>query len=374
VKRITLAAMAIVLIAFGFGAQQAAAATETIFDYIPSPLPDNVASYSYESWGVAEAGDGISFSTSGLQTLDNAKVVVSSWACQVGTAWAADNTVPCVTTPGSTFSMPITLNLYTPGLALIASRTQTFNVPFRPSSNPECAETVNGQGWGADCFLGLAHVVTFDLTGMVVPDEIVYGVAWNTSSYGYAPIGDEAACAAVQYAGCPYDLLNLGVEGTTPSVGTDESPAGAYQYSVFPSAYCDGGTASVFRLDDGCWGGFNPLIRFSRFVAEGGGGGGGGGGTPPPTVDCTITGTAGADILVGTAGNDVICARAGDDIVRARGGADVVRAGAGNDRVRGNFGDDFLAGNAGNDRLRGGPGFDVCRGGRGVDILRGCEA
>ena len=122
----------------------ASAATETIFDYIPSPLPDNVASYSYESWGVAEAGDGISFSTSGPQTLDNAKVVVSSWACQTGTGWAADNTVPCVTTPGSTFTMPITLNLYTPDLALIASRTRTFDIPFRPSSNPECPETVNG--------------------------------------------------------------------------------------------------------------------------------------------------------------------------------------------------------------------------------------
>jgi RTX calcium-binding nonapeptide repeat (4 copies) len=359
------------------GASAATAAAETIFDYVPSPLPDNVASYSYESWGVAEAGDGISFSTSGPQTLDNAKVVVSSWACQVGTGWAADNTVPCVTTPGSTFSVPITLNIYTPGLALIASRTRTFDIPFRPSSNPACDETVNGQGWGADCFLGLSHVITFDLTGVVVPDEIVYGVAWNTSSYGYAPIDDEAACAAVQYAGCPYDLLNLGVEGDAqPDIGADESPNGAYQYSVFPSAYCDGGTggSSVFRLDDGCWGGFNPLVRFSRFVEEPAGGGGGGGGTPPPTVDCTITGTAGADLLIGTPGNDVICAKAGDDIVRARGGADVVRAGAGNDRVRGNLGDDFLAGNAGNDRLRGGPGFDICRGGRGVDILRGCEA
>jgi Ca2+-binding RTX toxin-like protein len=361
------------ILALGVGT--ASAATEVIFDYVPSPLPDNVASYSYESWGVAEAGDIISFSSDGPQQLDTAKVVVSSWACETGTAWAADNAVPCTTIPGSTFAVPITLNLYDPNLTLIDTTTQTFHIPFRPSSNPECPETVNGQGWGADCFLGLAHVITFDLSGITVPDAIVYGVAFNTSDYGYDPIGDGAACAAVQYAGCPYDLLNLGVEGTAPTVGTDLSPNGAYQYSVFPSAYCDGGTggSSVFRFDDGCWAGFNPLVRFSRLIAEGGGGGGGGG-TPPPTVDCTITGTAGADLLVGTAGNDVICAKAGDDIVRARGGADVVRAGAGDDRVRGNFGNDYLAGNAGNDRLRGGPGFDTCRGGRGVDILRSCEA
>ena len=355
----------------------ASAATETIFDYIPSPLPDNVASYSYESWGVAEAGDGISFSTSGNQTLDNAKVVVSSWACEEGTGWAAENEVPCVTTPGSTFAVPITLTLYDPNLSMIHSTTKTFNIPFRPSSNPECDETVNGQGWGQDCFLGFADVITFDLTGVVVPDEIVYGVVWNTASYGYDPIGNGAECQAVQYAGCDSSLLNLGVEGTAPAnVGTDESPAGAYQYSVFPSAYCDGGEggSAVFRFDGGCWAGFNPLVRFSRFVEETGGGGGGGGGTPPPASDCTITGTAGADVLIGTPGGDVICAKAGDDIVRGRGGDDIVRGGPGNDRERGGLGNDLLLGNAGNDRLNGGPGFDTCRGGRGTDRLRNCEA
>ena len=86
--------------------QTVSAAAETIFDYIPSPLPNNVASYSYESWGVAEAGDQISFSTNGNQTLDNAKVVVSSWACENGTGWAAENAVPCTTTPGSDVRRP----------------------------------------------------------------------------------------------------------------------------------------------------------------------------------------------------------------------------------------------------------------------------
>jgi Ca2+-binding RTX toxin-like protein len=356
----------------------ASAATETIFDYIPSPLPGNVASYSYESWGVAEAGDGISFSTTGPQTLDNARVVVSSWACQTGTGWAADNTVPCETTPGSTFAVPITLNIYDPNddLSLVHAITKTFNIPYRPSSNPECAETVNGQGWGDDCFLGLAHTITFDLTAIVVPDEIVYGVSWNTASYGYQPLGGGAECQAVQYAGCDSSLLNLGVEGTAPAnVGTDESPNGAYQYSVFPSAYCDGGAggSSVFRFDDGCWGGFNPLVRFSRFVEEtGGGGGGGGGGTPPGP--CTISGTAGADILIGTAGFDLICGFGGNDIIRGRGGDDILRAGAGNDRVRGGFGNDLLRGGPGNDRLNGGAGYDTCKGGQGSDTLRNCEA
>jgi len=371
-KLLALPALALAMVALAI---PASAAAEVVFDYLPAPLPGgNVASYSYESWGVAEAGDGIEFSTNGPQPLAAARIVVSSWACESGTGWAAENVVPCETTPGSTFPVTISLRLYDPNddLSLIAQRTREFDIPFRPSTNPECPATVNGQGYGPDCLFGKAHVISFDLAGITAPDEIVYGVAWNTASYGYDPIGNGAECQAVQYAGCDSSLLNLGVEGTAPAnVGTDVTPNGAYQFSVFPSAYCDGGVggSSVFRLDDGCWGGFNPLAQFLRVGEEaGGGGGGGGGGTP---TGCTITGTAGDDLLVGTPGADVICARGGDDLVRARAGDDVVKGGTGDDRLRGNLGDDLLRGGPGRDRLRGGPGFDTCRGG---ERLSGCDA
>lgn len=357
----------------------AGAATETIFNYIPSPVPGNVLSYSYESWGVTEAGDQVEFSTNGPQLLDNAKVVLSVWACENGTAWAAENAVPCVTTPGSTFPVQIRLRLYdvNDDMSVVWGAVQTFQIPYRPSTNPECPATENGQGWGEDCFLGRSHVITFDLTGAIVPDEFVYGVSWNTASFGYDPIGNGAECQAVQYAGCDSSLLNLGVEGDAPpAVGIDLLPNGIWQYAAFPSSYCDGGEGgiNVFREDNGCWDGLNPLVQFNRFVAEGGGGGGGGGGAPPPPGPCSITGTAGADLLVGTAGADVICARGGDDIVRAKPGDDVVKAGAGNDLARGGIGDDLLRGGPGRDTLRGGPGFDTCIGGGGVDIIKGCEA
>jgi hemolysin type calcium-binding protein len=367
-KRVIVGAFAVAMVTLS--AQTVSAAAEVIFDYIPSPLPDNVASYSYESFGVAEAGDGISFSTNGPQTLDNAKVVVSSWACQIGTGWAAVNAVPCVTQPGSTFPISITLNIYDPNdaMSVVDTTTQTFDIPFRPSRNPDCPETENGQGWGQDCFLGFAHTIRFDLTGVVAPDEIVYGVAWNTSDYGYDPRGDGAACAAAQFAGCPYDLLNLGVEGNAPAmVGTDESPNGAWQYAVFGASYCDGGAGGVaeFRFDDGCWDGFNPLVQFSRFVSEGGGGGGGGGGTPPPpSSDCTITGTDAPETLAGTDGDDVICAKAGADTLRGKSGDDLEKGGKGAD---------LLKGGPGNDALNGGPGHDTCKGGKGSDTFKNCE-
>jgi len=358
---------------------QAGAATETIFNYIPSPLPGNVVSYSYESWGVAEAGDQIEFSTNGPQLLDNAKVVVSSWACESGTGWAAENTVPCVTTPGSTFAVPITLKIYdvNDDMSVVASKTQTFNIPFRPSASESCEPTENGHGYGPDCFLGLAHVITFDLTGVTVPDEFVYGVAWNTASFGYEPIGNGAECQAVQYAGCDSSLLNLGVEGDAPpAIGIDLLPNGIWQYAHFGGSYCDGGEGGVdvFRADNGCWDGLNPLVQFNKFVAEGGGGGGGGGGTPPPPGPCTITGTDGGDTLIGTAGDDVICALAGADVIRAKGGNDVVKAGPGSDLLKGGPGNDDLRGGRGADHLNGGRGFDTCKGGPGQDTFKNCEA
>lgn len=76
---------------------------------------------------------------------------------------------------------------------------------------------------------------------------------------------------------------------------------------------------------------------------------------------CTITGTAGDDVLVGTSGDDVIC---------ALGGNDVVDGGAGNDIVHGDGGNDLLFGGAGNDRLDGGAGFDLISGGAGRDGWR----
>ncbi len=48
-----------------------------------------------------------------------------------------------------------------------------------------------------------------------------------------------------------------------PSVGTDPQPENAYQNSQTAANYCDkgvGGTG-VFRLDAGCWTGYQPLLR-----------------------------------------------------------------------------------------------------------------
>jgi hypothetical protein len=83
---------------------------------------------------------------------------------------------------------------------------------------------------------------------------------------------------------------------------------------------------------------------------------------PQGKANCTLRGTAGADVLRGTPRRDVIC---------GLGGADIIDAGAGNDVVLGGDGTDRIAGDAGRDRLYGGRGRDVIVGGDRGDVLLG---
>jgi len=91
------------------------------------------------------------------------------------------------------------------------------------------------------------------------------------------------------------------------------------------------------------------------------------GNAEPPA--CTITGTAGRDILRGTDGNDVICGLGGNDVLLGLGGNDVLIGGGGRDLLIGGPGDDELYGNGGNDVLLGQDGNDLLVGGYGDDLL-----
>ncbi len=65
------------------------------------------------------------------------------------------------------------------------------------------------------CFNGYAFNATFDFGGLVVPEEVVYGVAFNTQTWGYEPIGVDG----------PYTSLNVGLTTGAPSQGIDVDPA-----------------------------------------------------------------------------------------------------------------------------------------------------
>ena len=83
------------------------------------------------------------------------------------------------------------------------------------------------------------------------------------------------------------------------------------------------------------------------------------------TAKCTVSGTAGHDVLVGTSGDDVICGLGGNDVLIGLGGHDILLGGAGNDVLAGGAAGDILVGGYGSDWVFGGPGDDVAYGGWG---------
>jgi hypothetical protein len=270
-RLVIICSMAASLIPLG-GAATAIPPGAAAYDSIPTPLPGNVVSMAFEATSTSEFGDIIEFQSGPPLVLQSVDVVMSSWGCQAGHWYSGD----CVTTPGATFSHPITLTIYevddsgSPPVTgdEVATKTQTFTIPYRPSADSSCTGGDAGK-WrsSADgtCYNGIASTITFDfsLTTAALPDKVIFGIAFNTSHYGASSIG-ETPCN-ISSGGCPYDSLNVGAEATTPSVGTDLDEDGVFLNSSWPGAYCDGGTAGSFRLDHGpgCWTGFNPLVRFN---------------------------------------------------------------------------------------------------------------
>jgi hypothetical protein len=160
--------------------------------------------------------------------------------------WALHSSYPSM--PAAGWSHPITLNLYNTNLAdptkpgtLIESTTETFLIPWRPAADPTCP---GGTAWRASdnlCYNGLAFNITFDLD-VVVPDTIVYGIAYNTNTWGYQPIGSPG----------PYESLNVGIPTAQPvTAGMDKSSDQVFWNTMTPSNYSDAGLGGVgtFRLD-----------------------------------------------------------------------------------------------------------------------------
>ena len=249
--------------AMALGATCAFGQGQVIYNSIPNPLPGNLPSIGYEATSTSQMGDRVQFSAGSGRRLLTVEQTMSSWGCESGAWFSGD----CVTTPGTSFSHPITLNIYNVGAgnqpgSLIGSVTQTFTIPFRPS-----ADLVNCTGgrWfnGATCFNGLATRITFNLGGLLVPNEVIYGIAYNTTHYGDALIG-ASACSATP-AGCGYDSLNVAVDAGPPTVGVNPAPDDAYFDTDFAPNYCDGGAGGVgvFRLDAGCWTDFKSVVKFN---------------------------------------------------------------------------------------------------------------
>jgi hypothetical protein len=199
---------------------------------------------------------------------------MSSWGCVSG-HWTK-NPSPCVTPPGSTFTHPITLKVYEVGPgntlgALLVNTTQTFTMPYRPSA--DLVNCPGGQWYQAStktCFNGYAFPIKFDIPGAPsMPDKVIVTVAYNTTHYGAAPLGQATACFLAGN-NCPYDSLNVSAQTNVPTIGSFLDVTSAYLHSTWNGAYCDNGVSGTgtLRLDKGCWSNFQPQIRLTTIPPD----------------------------------------------------------------------------------------------------------
>jgi hypothetical protein len=240
-----------------------AASAAVVYNNKPAGPLGNLPSLGFEATSTSEFGGQLQLAKT-KRAVSSVTVDMSSWACQHGA-----NTT-CQTSGKAKFIQPVTLRLYEVGAAnalggLIYEKTQTFAVRYRPSENPACPVTGEGnKGWGAQCFSGFLTKITFHVPQVTVPTKVIVAVAYNTQTYGEHPTGTPG----------PYDSLNVALDSrfneTTseweefapPSVGSDPAPADAYLSSTWSGAYCNAaeGTGS-FRLDSGCWQDFQPVFE-----------------------------------------------------------------------------------------------------------------
>jgi hypothetical protein len=217
-----------------------------IYNNIPSPQPPSLVSQSFQANRDSEFGDLITFG-------GTARDLTSATVAMVTVGYFSKYNVSTVTNTGGWTEPAITLNLFSvdnsgaspaPG-TLLGSVTESSFIPWRPEPTPICG----GVLWLAPdgCHNGMAFDITFDFTslGIVLPNQIIYGIAYNTQSGGQNPIGLIG----------PYNDLNVGLDNNvinTVQVGSNPNAPLAY-LSGIGTSYADGGAGGigVFRLDTG---------------------------------------------------------------------------------------------------------------------------
>jgi hypothetical protein len=246
--------------------------SEIVYSSIPDDLPVQVPSLGFQANGTSQLGDHVGLESGAGSVLESVEVVLVSWACESGN-WVSDN---CATTPGATFDHPITVNVHAvdnsgavpaPG-PLLASQTEVSSIPYRPSADPVNCIGANAGQWfdpsDSTCHDGFVHRVTIDFTGnTVLPAEVIWTVAFNTTTFGPNPIGPQPCFTSPD--NCDYNWLNVGAETFpgAPFAGTDINPDAAFLDSDYAPTYCDGGAGGTgfLRYDTapGCWSGNIPL-------------------------------------------------------------------------------------------------------------------
>ena len=209
------------------------------YNAIPSKVSGNVPSVSFEGQPAKEFGDLVALGGKATK-LDSISVLLSSWGCENGDYFSSN----CQTTPGTAFDVPITFKIYdAAGVVVLAKKTATITVPYRPSASALCTGDNAGKWYNSKdrtCYNGLPHLVTVNMSDLAVtlPTQVIWSVQYNTTTSGYTPIGNVLPCSS-KPAGCGYDTLNVGAFSypNAPFSGTDVDPDAAFFNGAMQSGW-----------------------------------------------------------------------------------------------------------------------------------------
>ena len=225
-------------------------AQSVVYNAVPTTLAPSYPSQPFQAQQTRQFGDYVHLAGTN-RALNSVTITMVTWA--PNSDW------PLM--PAGGWNHPFTINIYNvvPGAplntlgSLIATSTQNKLVPWRPAADPSCVGPDAGK-WksGGICYNGYAFNLTFDMSslGAVLPNDVIVGIAYNTETWGYTPIG----------SGGPYNSLNVGTTPGPPSVGTDDSLDRVFWDTLTAGWYTDGGVGGVgiFR-EDTAWTGYGSI-------------------------------------------------------------------------------------------------------------------
>ena len=213
-----------------------AAQADVLYSTLPGLSVHDEPSMGYQATQTSEFGSMVQISAS-VASLDRATVALSNWAFESAFPEVGNSTG---------FSLPVTLNLYninagdTVG-SIISSVTTNALITWRPEPSGGCDS--NGYLADGNCYGGSISYVNFEFGGISIPQQFIWGLAFNTQNFGSSPYGTPGA----------YDALNIAISSDPPTTGTNPNPDTAYWNTADAGNYTDSGAGGVgtFRQDTG---------------------------------------------------------------------------------------------------------------------------
>ena len=262
-----LPAVLAVVVCLLVGVSPAGAATDQfVYNSLPASGVVSVPSEGAEATQFNQFGNEVILTKA--STVAKVSVTMVSWTCETGTWDAGD----CVTTGTPTFPTPITLTLYKHSIAdlltgevrpgaQIVKVTKTVNIGFRPSSDTSCGleggVPTRYRGSDGQCHHGADQNIVFQLPNNTkLPQVVVWGVSYNTSTSGPNPLGG---------SGHPQDSLNVGLNPKA-TTGLNRTEQSIFWDTRNPANTC--GAPFVpgdFNRDGPCtnWAGNIPAAKFT---------------------------------------------------------------------------------------------------------------